>query len=246
MFKKSDAQHLVDLNEHLRALLNSLFPSGIEVVYTDETWINDIDSENRHIADEVMTKIIDQYNLSTWDLLTRLRKQWISLFRPNLDPSGIENAIIDIGKVFIWEAEKNLDYGVQILNQAIDFDILSDEFEYVAERAAYSKKLAEYSRAFVESTNVKDNSWNRQYAARHLSYASFCVYHACKHLEHASDSQGVILQAVSTSEYAADVASNVAETHNMNVSDQITNVIDTAGHIAQLAIGIGGSPNSHV
>ena len=132
MFKKSDAQLLFDLNESLRTLFNTLCPSANnQVVFRDETWIHEIDPENRKIADFLLTKVIDVSGISPSVLLTTLRERWILSIRPDLDSSGIRNAIIDIAKVFIWTAESGLSYGIGILNFAVGSDVLSDDdFEY--------------------------------------------------------------------------------------------------------------------
>ena len=112
----------------------------------------------------------------------------------------------------------------------------------VAERSAYSKKLVEYCRAFVADEDVRDSSWNKQYAARHLSYASFCADHAYKHLHLSSDSQPVIMEAASASHYAADIAASVADAEKLDVRDHLKKVRDIAGRIGVIAIGLGEVP----
>ena len=245
MYKKSDAPLLVELNESLRTLFNELcFVENNQVVFRDESWIDVIDLKIKDLAHLIMTKIIDQYNPSPSVLLTTLREKWIPSIMPDLELSGIKNVIIDIAKLFIWNAESGLAYGLNIVDIAIGSDVLSDDdFKYAAQRADYSKKLAEFSRAFVEDEDVKDSSWNKHYAAWHLSYASFCADHAYKHLHFSTDSQPVIMEAAFAAEYAADVASNVADAEKLDVRDQLKNVRDIAGRIGILAIGLGSSTN---
>ena len=146
--------------------------------------------------------------------------------------------------MFIWNAESGLAYGLKIVDIAAGSNVLSDDdFKYAAQRAAYSKKLVEYSRAFVEDEDVKGSSWNKQYAGWHLSYASFCADHAYKHLHLSSDSQPVIMEAAFASEYAADIAASVAESENLDVRDHLKKVRDIAGRIGILAIGLKSSTN---
>ena len=205
---KKELLFLYGLNEHLHALLETLFPSGTEGVFADETWINEIDPETSHIASKLRTKVIGKFDGSPLEFKS-LCENLMASMNPNISPSDIRGALTDIAKVFISEAGSNLPDGINLLSDARKADMqLTEFFEHVAGKAAYCKKLVGYSRVLIKLDEVKNCAWYPYYVAWYLSYASAYTLYTYEYVWHAEelDSVPVVLDAVSAVQGAADVA----------------------------------------
>lgn len=230
--RKSELPLLYDLNEHLHALLKTLFPSGTEGVFADERRVNETFPANREIAHHLMENVIDEFEGSPSDLM-RHCECLITSENPNANPSDIRTALIDIAKMFIWQAERSFRNAMSLLYQAKAINLPIDEcFEDPAERAAYSKKLFEYSQAFVNLEEIKNSDWYPQYVAWHLSYADLYTLYAYEHVLHAGglDSVPVILDAISAVQVAVDVAEKMVN---------VDAVRETANNLTQVANELG-------
>ena len=207
---KRELPLLYDLNEQLHALLKKLFPSEADGVFANETWMNETVPGSRYIANR-LTIFIDEFGGSSTEFMTLCENAVVSQ-DPNISSSDIRNALTDIAKVFISEAESRLRSRINLLFDAQRIDMqLTEFFEHVAGTAAYCKKLVAYSRLLIKLDEVKNCAWYPYYVAWYLSYASVYTLYAYEHVLHMdeSDSVPVILEAVSAVQDAADVAEKV-------------------------------------
>ena len=218
---------LYDLNEHFHALLKKLFPSETDGVFANETWMNETVPGSRYIANK-LTIFVDEFDGSPSEFMTLCENALVSK-DPDISPSDIRNALTDIAKVFISEAESHLRSGINLLFDAQRTNMqLTEFFEHVVGKAAYCKKLVEYSRVLVKLNEVKNCAWYPYYVASYLSYASAYTLYAYEHVWHAdkSDSVTIILDAVSAMQGAADVAEKLVN---------VDAVRETAKDLAQVA-----------
>ena len=209
--RKSELPPLYDLNEQLQALLQTLFPSGAESVFTSESWINERVPESRDIANQLMIKVVAKFDVSPMEFMT-LCEDAVTSINSDINPSDIRNALIDIAKVFITDAGSNLPHGINLLYDAQRANVqLTEFFEHLAGKAAYCKKLVAYSRVLIELDEVKDCAWYSYYVASYLSYARTYTLYAYEHVLHVDDSDSgpIILDAVDAVQSAADVAEKV-------------------------------------
>ena len=207
---KRELPVLYNLNEQLHALLKKLFPSGTESIFANETWMNETVPDSKYIANR-LTIFVDEFDGSPSEFMT-LCENTLVFNDPDISPSDIRNALTDIVKVFIYEAESHLRSGINLLFDAQRTNMqLTEFFEHVAGKATYCKKLVEYSRGFIKPDEVKTCDWYPYYVAWYLSYASTYTLYAYEHVLHMdeSDSVSVILDAVSAVQDAADVAKKV-------------------------------------
>ena len=211
---KKEISLLYDLNEYLHSLLKALFPSGTEDIFASETWIDEIDPETCHIANHLTTKVISKFEGSPLDF-RNLCENLITSTNPNMPPSDIRNALTDIAKVFIWQAERSLRNAKNLLDKSQALNMPTSEiFEHPARSAAYCRKLVEYSQAIIDLDEISDCDWYLYYVAWYLSYASCYVLYAYEHVWHADglDSVPVILDVISVVQdaaYAAEMVVNV-------------------------------------
>lgn len=209
--RKSELPPLYDLNEHLHALLQILFPSGAEGVFENEAWIDKIDFETRHIANQLRTRGIDEFEGFSSEFRSLCENLIVSI-NSDVNPPDIRGMLTDIAKVFIAEAGSNLSNGINLLSDAQKTNVqLIEFFEHIAGKAAYCKKLVEYSRVLIKLDEVKDCDWYPYYVAQYLSYARACTLYAYEHVLHAEglDSVPIILDAISAVQGAADAAEKV-------------------------------------
>ena len=207
---KRELPALYNLNEQLHALLKELFPSGTEGVFANQTWLNETVPGSRYIANR-LTIFVDEFDGSPSEFMTVCENALVSK-NPDISRSDIRNALTDIAKMFISEAESHLRSGINLLFDAQRINMqLTEFFEHVAGKAAYCKKLVECSRLLIKLDEVKNCAWYPYYVAWYLSYASTCALYAYEHVLHMdeSDSVPVILDAVSAVQDAADVAEKV-------------------------------------
>ncbi len=201
---------LYGLNERLHALLKKLFSSETDGVFANETWMNETVPRSRDIANR-LTIFVDEFDGSPLEFKNLCENALVSN-DPDISPSDIRNALTDIVKVFIYEAESHLRSGINLLFDAQRINMqLTEFFEHVAGKATYCKKLVEYSQGFIKLDEVKTCDWYPYYVAWYLSYASTYTLYAYEHVLHMdeSDSVSVILDAVSAVQDAADVAEKV-------------------------------------
>ena len=230
---KRELPLLYNLNEHLHALLKTLFPSGTEGVFANEVLINEIDYGTRHIANCLMTREINEFEGSPSEFRS-LCKGLITSMDPDITPSGIRSALTDIAKVFISRAGSNLPRGINLLSDAQRVNMqLTEFFEHVAGKAAYCEKLVKYSRVLIKLDEVKNCDWYPYYVAWYLSYASAYTLYAYEHVLHAdeSDSAPIILEAVSAVQGAADVAEKIVNVDA--VRDTARGLIKVANELSE-------------
>lgn len=225
---KRELSFLYDLNQHFHAMLIELFPSDTEIIFANETWINEISHENRYIADHLMINVINKFDGSSSELMDFCEKL-LTNQNPDVQPSDIKNALTDIAKKFIWQAERSLRYAMSIIcmSQAI-VESIENCFEDTIDRVNNSKRLFEYSLTFVNLDEIKDYDWYRNYAAWHLSYANLYTSYAYEHVLHADglDSAPVILDTLSVVEGVANVVENAVDVETIRKkAEQLAQIV---------------------
>ena len=228
LLRKRQLPLLYDLNRHLHTLLQTLFPSETEGVFTDEPWMNERGLMSRDIAHELMVKVVPKFDSSPSEFVM-LCEDAVTSMNPDVNPSDIKDALTDTAKVFISEAGSNLNYGINLFYQAQSANMqLTKSFEYVVGNAAYSKKLVAYSRVLIKLDEVRDCAWYPYYVAQYLSYASAYTLYAYEHVLHAEglDSVPVILDAISAVQGAADTAEKIVN---------VDAIRETAKNLTQVA-----------
>ncbi|MDE0316674.1 MAG: hypothetical protein OXM61_17445 [Candidatus Poribacteria bacterium] len=210
---KRELSFLYDLKQNFYALLIELSPSDTDTIIANETWINEIGHENRYIVDHLMRNVIGKYESSPLELMS-FCKQLLINQNPGAKSSDIKNALTELAKKFIWQAERSLRNAMSLIfmSQAIK-ESVDNCFEDTFERVIYSKILFECSVAFVNLDEIKDYDWYRNYAAWHLSYANLYTSYAYEHVLHADglDSAPVVLDTLSVVEGVANVVENVLD-----------------------------------
>ena len=187
----------------------------------------DSSREQVRIANK-LTIFVDEFDGSPSEFMTLCENAVVSK-NPDVSSSDIKGALIEIAKVFIFDARSNLLHGINLLSDAQRANMqLTEFFEHVAGKADYCKKLVEYSRLLIELDEVKNCAWYPYYAAWCLSYASAYTLYAYEHVWRAEglDSVPIILDAVDAVQSAADVAEKIVN---------VEAIRETAKDLAQVA-----------
>lgn len=215
---KTEVPLLYDLGESLGELSKTLFPADTEGISTDETWMRETVRGIEQLANDLMTKVVRQFDCTPPELMN-FCEQSITSLNPDATTADIRRAITYIAKVFIQVAPSSLQYAMRILSLAEGTSMPTPEvFEETASRITYSKKLVDFSLAFVNHNEVANLPWYPRYVGHLLFYVSCYTAYTYAHVLRADglDSTPVIFDLVTVVQSAADVAEKIA-------SDDATN-----------------------
>ena len=226
---KTEVPLLYDLRESLGELSKTLFPADTEGVFTDETWMRETVRGIEQLANDLMTKVVRQFDCTPSELMN-FCEQSITSLNPDATTADIRIATTYIAKVFVRTAPGPLQNAMKILSRAEGTNMPTTEvFEKTASRVTYAKKLVDFSLGFVNHDEIADSAWYQHYVAHLLSYVSCSTAYTYTHVLRADglDSTPVILDLVSIVQNATDVAEKIASDDARNHLQEVKKAAKT-------------------